>query len=151
MPTPYDVPTPIFIEKLTQYLMQNVDTVTPPAWANVVKTGSHAQRPPENPNWWFIRCASILRKIYVKGPIGIARLRAKYGGRFGPGMKPEHARKGGGAIARKAVQQLEAAGLVEPLRNRGRVVTGNGRRVLDRLSAEIKKDLAKELPELKKY
>jgi small subunit ribosomal protein S19e len=151
LPTPYDVPTPIFIEKLAQYLRQNVDTITPPAWANVVKTGSHTQRPPEDPNWWFTRCASILRKIYVKGPIGITRLRIEYGGRFGPGMKPEHARKGSGSIIRKAVQQLEVAGLVEPLRKRGRVVTGNGRRMLDRLSAEIKKNLEKELPELKKY
>lgn len=87
----------------------------------------------------------------MKGPIGIAHLRTDYGGSFSPGMIPEHARKGGGSIIRKAVQQLEAAGLVEPLKNRGRVVTGNGRKVLDQLSAGIKKDLEKEIPELKKY
>lgn len=151
MPTPYDVPASIFIDKLAQYLKENKDEVTPPAWASLVKTGSHLERPPQDPDWWFTRCASLLRKIYMKGPIGVERLRSEYGGRVDRGTVPEHARKGGGAILRKALQQLEAAGLVEPLRNRGRVVTREGRRALDRLAAEIKRDLEKKLPKLKKY
>ncbi len=64
---------------------------------------------------------------------------------------PGHARRGSGAIVRKAIQQLETAGLVETLRNRGRVVTKEGRRLLDRLSTEIKEDLEKAYPELGKY
>jgi small subunit ribosomal protein S19e len=151
LPAPYDVPASLFIERLAKYLKDNVDEIAPPAWASLIKTGSHVQRQPQDPNWWFTRCASILRKIYVKGPIGIERLRSEYGGRKGHGTQPQRAMKGGGAIVRKALQQLEAAGLVEPLRNRGRTVTKNGRQVLDRLSAEVKKDLEKTAPELKKY
>ncbi len=151
MPTPYDVPTSILIEKLAKHLKDNVEKIVPPAWAVFVKTGSHAERPPENPDWWFTRCASLLRKIYMKGPIGIARLRSEYGGRIDRGVKPEHARKGGGAIVRNALQQLEAAGLVETLRNKGRVLTGEGRRLLDKSSTEIKEELEKKYPELKKY
>ena len=151
MPTPYDVPAPILIERLARHLREEVDEIVPPAWASLVKTGSHAHKPPQNPDWWLIRCASLLRKIYVKGPVGIERLRSEYGGRIDRGAKPEHVRKGGGAIIRKALQQLQAAGLVEPLRNRGRVVTNDGRRLLDRLSTEIKGNLEKTLPELKKY
>lgn len=151
MPTPYDVPASILIERLARHLKEEVNEVVPPPWAPLVKTGSHAQRPPQNPDWWFTRCASLLRKIYVKGPIGVERLRAEYGGRIDRGARPEHARKGGGAIIRKALQQLQAAGLVEPLRNRGRVVTSEGRRLLDKLSTEIKEKLEKNQPELKKY
>lgn len=151
MPTPYDVPASVFIDKLAQYLKENKDEIAPPAWASLVKTGSHVKQPPQDPDWWFTRCASLLRKIYMKGPIGVERLRSKYGGRVDRGTVPEHAGKGGGAILRKALQQLEAAGLVEPLRNRGRVVTREGRRVLDRLATEIKRDLEKKIPELKKY
>jgi small subunit ribosomal protein S19e len=151
LPTPYDVPPSILIERLARYLREEVDEVVPPAWASSVKTGSHTQRPPQNPDWWFTRCASLLRKIYVKGPIGIERLRSEYGGRIDRGVKPEHAGKGGGAIIRKALQQLQVAGLVGPLRNRGRVVTSEGRRLLDRLSTEIKKNLEKTQPELGKY
>jgi len=58
---------------------------------------------------------------------------------------------GGGAIIRKALKQLEAAELVEPSKNRGRVLTKKGKRLLDDLSTEIKKKLEKKHAELKKY
>ena len=87
----------------------------------------------------------------MKSPIGIAHLRSEYGGRFDRGVKPEHAGRGGGAIIRNALQQLEAVGLVEILGRRGRVLTGDGRRLLDKLSTEIKEGLEKTQPELKKY
>jgi len=151
LPTPYDVPAPILIRKLAKYLKDNIDAVAPPPWAPVVKTGSHAQRPPDNPDWWFTRCASLLRKIYIEGPVGVSRLRSDYGGRVDRGVKPEHVRKGGGAAVRKAIQQLEAAALVKSLGNKGRVMTKEGRTLLDSLSTEIKKDLEKEVPQLKKY
>lgn len=151
MPTPYDVPASILINKLADRLREEHDAIVPPPWASWVKTGSHAERPPQNPQWWFTRCASILRKIYMKGPVGVQRLRSEYGGRIDRGVRPEHARKGGGAIVRKALQQLEAAGLVEPLGNKGRVVTNDGRRLLDTVSTEIKSELEKEIPGLKKY
>jgi len=151
LPTPYDIPAPMLIEKLAKYLKDNMDEIVPPPWTPLAKTGSHTQRPPQNPDWWFTRCASLLRKIYIKGPIGISRLRSEYGGRVDRGVRPEHARKGGGAAVRKAIQQLEAAALAEPSGNKGRVVTKEGRRLLDILSTEIKKDLEKRIPELKKY
>jgi small subunit ribosomal protein S19e len=151
LPTPYDVPPSVLIERLARHLKEEVDEINPPAWTPFVKTGIHTQRPPQNPDWWFIRCSSILRKIYVKGPIGIEKLRAEYGGRLDRGAKPEHARKGSGAIVRKAMQQLQTAGLVKPLTNEGKIVTNEGRRLLDRLSTEIKRELEKTQPELKKY
>jgi small subunit ribosomal protein S19e len=151
LPTPYDVPASILLERLAQYLRANMDKIVPPKWAAIVKTGSHAERPPENPDWWFMRCASLLRKIYLKGPIGVAHLRSEYGGRIDRGAKPEHARRGGGAVIRNALQQLESVGLVDILGRRGRVLTGEGRRLLDRLSTEIKEELEKKHPELKKY
>jgi len=151
MPTPYDVPANLLIRRLAYYLKDEVDQITPPAWASMVKTGSHAQRPPQNTDWWFTRCASVLRKVYLKGPIGIQRLRAEYGGRKDKGVRPEHARKGSGTIVRRALQQLEEAKLVESLGNRGRIATKQGRSLLDRLSTELKKELEKQIPELKKY
>ncbi|MFB0502986.1 MAG: 30S ribosomal protein S19e [Candidatus Bathyarchaeia archaeon] len=150
MPTPYEVPSSRLIDELANYLKNNVDEITPPAWAAYVKTGSHAQRPPQDPDWWFVRSASLLRKIYLKGPIGITHLRSEYGGRKDKGPSPEHGRVGGGSIIRKALQQLEAAGLVGTTK-RGRVISPQGRQLLDRLSTEIKRELEKEIPELGKY
>jgi small subunit ribosomal protein S19e len=151
LPTPYDIPASVLIEKLAKHLKDEVDDITPPAWSEFAKTGVHTQRPPTNPDWWFVRCASILRKIYVKGPIGIELLRQEYGGRLDGGAKPEHASKGSGAIVRNAIQQLQKAGLVGPQKNEGRVVTSEGRQLLDRLSTELKRDLEKTIPELAKY
>ncbi len=151
LPTPYDVPPSLLIERLSEYLKKNVDEIRPPEWASIVKTGVHAERPPQDSDWWFVRCASLLRKIYVKGPIGIERLRSEYGGRKDRGVLPEHSRKGSGAIIRKALQQLEEAGLVETVQGKGRRITPKGRSLLDSLSTEIKRRLEKINPELKKY
>jgi small subunit ribosomal protein S19e len=151
LPTPYDIPPSVLIEKLAKHLKEEVDAITPPSWAPFTKTGVHTQRPPQNPDWWFVRCASILRKIYVKGPIGIELLRQQYGGRIDRGARPEHASKGSGAIVRNAIQQLQKAGLVAPQKNEGRVVTNEGRQLLDRLSTELKGEIEKVHPELAKY
>ena len=123
----------------------------PPPGSSFVKTGSHKERPPQNPDWLFTSCASLLRKIFLKGPIGVEHLRAEYGGRKDFGARPDHVRKGGGAIIRKALQQLEAAGLIETVKGKGRIISREGRRLLDRLSTAIKKELEKQIPELKKY
>jgi len=151
MPTPYDVPASQFIPRLAKYIKDNVDHAQPPPWALMVKTSSHTQRQPEDPDWWFTRTASILRKVYFEGPIGIESLRARYGGRKSLGVRRQHARKGGGSNARKILQQLETAGLVETTKGKGRTLTKEGRRVLDKIAAEVKEELEKNLPELKKY
>jgi small subunit ribosomal protein S19e len=151
LPAPYDVPPSILIDRLAQHLKSNIDSVRPPEWAPFVKTGVHAQRAPENPEWWYVRCASMLRKIYIKGPIGIEHLRSKYGGRKDRGVRPEHTTKGSGAVIRNALKQLEEAGFVEISKRGGRIVTPEGRRLLDSFSTEIKKELETENPELKKY
>ena len=143
MITPYDIPASKLIEKLARYLKENVDEVTPPPWANIVKTGAHVQKQPQNPDWWYIRCASLLRKIYVHGPIGTERLKAEYGGRKDPGVTPEHVAKAGGTIIRKALQQLEASGLVKSSKPRGRRVTQEGRKLLQELAEELKKETEK--------
>ena len=151
MITSYDVPASKLVEKLANHLKENVDEITPPPWVSIVKTGVHVQRPPQNPDWWYVRCASLLRKIYVHGPVGVERLRAEYGGRKDYGVRPEHAAKASGAIIRKALQQLEAAGFVETFKTRGRRVTKKGRKLLEELAEEVEKEVIKEIPELAKY
>ncbi len=151
MPTPYDVPASLIIPLLAKYIKDNVDQVQPPAWATLIKTSTHAQSQPADPDWWFTRAASILRKTYIEGPVGLEHLRAEYGGRKSFGVRRQHTRKGGGANVRKILQQLEAAKLVETVKGRGRTITKEGRKILDHTAAEIKEELEKKQPELKKY
>ena len=152
MVTLHDVPAHLFIERLAKYLKENVDQTNPPQWAAFSKTGSHVQVEPQNADWWYVRCASLMRKVYVHGPIGLERLRADYGGRKDPGVTPEHVRKAGGGNIRKALQQLEAAGLVETVKpSGGRRITPAGRKLLNEIAAEVHKELVKRVPELAKY
>jgi small subunit ribosomal protein S19e len=149
--TPYDVPASKFIEKLAKYLRENVDEVQPPTWATVAKTGSHVEKQPQNPNWWYTRSASILRKIYVHGPVGLEKLRSDYGGRKGFTVRPNHASKSGGSNIRKAMQQLETAGLIQKATPNGRVMAPKGRKLLQEIAEDLQKDLVKTAPELRKY
>jgi small subunit ribosomal protein S19e len=149
--TPNDVPVSKFIDRLTKYLKENVDAVTPPVWTSIVKTGSHVEQQPQNPNWWYVRCASLLRKIYVHGPIGLEKPRADHGGRTSTGVKPHHASKSGGSVIRKALQQLETSGYIETVKSRGRRMTPAGRKLLKEVAEEVGKEMAKEFPELEKY
>ncbi|RLE66407.1 MAG: 30S ribosomal protein S19e [Thermoprotei archaeon] len=145
------IPPHMFIEELAKYLKENFEEIKPPEWAFYVKTGSHVERVPDDPDWWYKRCASLLRKLYLYGPVGIERLRTAYGGRKDMGLVREHFRKAGGSAIRKALQQLETAGLVMTIKGKGRVLTPQGRSLLDRLANKLFKELIKQKPELEKY
>lgn len=151
MTTVYDVPADVLIDRVASYFASDVEEIRPPDWAAYVKTGSHVERPPQNPGWWYIRCASLIRKLYINGPIGVSRLRKMYGGRKRRGMSPAHFARAGGSIIRHALQQLETAGLVTKKDRDGRVLTPKGRSFLDAMAAQIKRELEREKPEIKKY
>jgi small subunit ribosomal protein S19e len=150
MVTAHDVPADRLIKRLAEHL-KRVPQITPPRWAYYVKTGAHAERPPQDRDWWYVRAASLLRKLYFHGPLGVSDLRSMYGGRQRRGYKPAHHRDAGGAIIRKALQQLEEAGLVTKVEGEGRVLTPKGVSLVDRMSAEIFKELCEAQPALKKY
>lgn len=104
-----------------------------PEWAEFVKTSVHKQRPTSEPDFWEKRAASILRQIYIHGIVGVERLRTRYGGRKDRGMQPAEFRKGGGKIIRTILQQAEAAGLVEKVKEKksGRKLTDKGKQLLE--------------------
>ena len=145
------VPPRVLIEEVARYLKENVPEVKPPEWALYAKTGSHKERVPDDPDWWYKRCASLLRKLYIHGPVGIERLRVAYGGRKDMGSVREHFRKAGGSAIRKALQQLEQAGLVTKTGGKGRVLTQKGQSLLDSIAYRVFKQMALEQEELKKY
>ncbi|MHC1604568.1 MAG: 30S ribosomal protein S19e [Candidatus Methanofastidiosia archaeon] len=149
MTTVYDVPAEAFIPKLAGELKEN-SSVKTPVWASFVKTGVHNERPPQQSDWWFIRAASLLRRVYLDGPVGVIRLRTYYGGKKNRGHRPEKRMPGSGAIVRNLLHQLNEAGFVETT-PRGRIVTTKGRSLLDKVSHDVKLSLVKEMPELKKY
>ncbi len=138
MVTVREVAADKLIEKLKEEL-KKIKEISPPEWSKFVKSGVHKERPPEQEDFWYIRAASILRRIYLDGPVGTERLRTYYGGRKRRGHKPAHFRKASGNIIRKILQQLEKAGLVEKTK-KGRKITNKGQSFLDRIAFEVKKN-----------
>ncbi len=102
-------------------------------------------------NWWHIRTAAVLRKVYVNGPIGTERLAAEFGGSKDRRAKPYKAVKGSRSIIRHVLQQLEATELVAADKNRGRMITPKGQSLLDNVARAVMKGLASKDPELSKY
>ncbi len=126
------------IRTTARYLKEN-RIVSMPKWAPFVKTGVSKDRPPSDPDWWYVRCAAILRKLYIHNEgLGVSRLRRMYGGRHRMGHRNPHFAPGSGSVIRKALQQLEGAGLIEKSK-KGRVLTKKGRQLLEEISDSILK------------
>ncbi len=130
-----DVPSARLIGVLTAQI-KNLPAVHEPEWARFVKTGSHAERPPAESDWWFTRAASLLRKLYLHGPVGLGDLERAYGGSKAVAYFPKHHRDAGGSAVRKVLIQLEGAELVTKT-PKGRILTSKGRAMLDKASREI--------------
>jgi small subunit ribosomal protein S19e len=145
----FDVPADDLISKLSDQLKKD-KKINPPEWASYVKTGPHVEKIPQNRDWWYTRCASLVRKVYLHGPIGISDLKSYYGGRKRIGYNLDHHKDAGGAIIRNALQQLEASGYIEK-KSKGRSISNEGMKRVDRLATEIFKDISKLNKDLERY
>ncbi len=140
MTTIYDVPQNELVERVAAKLKTN-SKITPPDWAAFAKTGVSRERPPMRSDWWQVRSAAVLLKIYKKGPIGVSKLRTYYGSKKNRGVKPEIFKKGSGNVIRKVLQQLDAAGYTKKAEigvHKGRVLTKEGKLFLESVSKDLK-------------
>ena len=136
-----EVPTDKLIAELASRL-EKVKEMSPPGWAPFVKTGRSRERPPTQANWWYLRSASILRKIYLHPGLGVNRLRKVYGGRKNLGHQPEHVFPASGSIIRRSVQKLETAGLLKAEKsNKGKII----KRVVSEKGRELMEDAVKSI------
>lgn len=137
MVTVYDVQAGDLIHQAADELEDEYDGVDAPEWSNYVKTGVNNERAPEQDNWWYIRSAAVLRKVYMNGPVGVEKLRTAYGSENRRGHQTEHFQKASGKVIRTVLQQLGDAGLVEIEEGEGRKITPEGQSFLDNLAKEV--------------
>jgi small subunit ribosomal protein S19e len=108
-----------------------------------VKTATFKELAPYDPDWYYVRAgvgmwlilyfllmtiasfllvfnlrtwkpaASMARKIYLRGGIGVGAFRKIYGGRKSNGSRPSHFGKSSGSIARDVLKQLEKIDIIE--------------------------------------
>jgi small subunit ribosomal protein S19e len=104
------------------------------------KTASYKEiAPVDHENFWYIRAASLLRKVYMRKQIGVMKLRKEYGGRDANTVAKKHKEKASGAIIRRVAQQLEAVNLLKKVEGKGRVLTPQGISLLDKVATELYK------------
>ena len=73
-----DVPADDFIIAYAEYLKKNKKLVIP-KWSDFVKTGKGKEIAPIDADWLYIRCASVARKIYLRGHLGVGTMQHIYG------------------------------------------------------------------------
>lgn len=144
-----DVPANKFIELVAKDLKEN-QKVKMPEFAKFVKTGPNRERAPQNSDWWYVRMASIFRKIYITGKVNVKSLRSYYGGKKNRGVRPEKFFKSGGKIIRVCLQDLEKLGFVKIADDGGRVLTKEGQSYLDKQATQILKENKKTIKTIKK-
>ncbi len=120
-------------EKLREY-----SEISPPKGSEFWKTAFFKELAPlDSEKFWYVRCASLLRKVKKFGPIGVNKLRKFYGGRNRKGSGRNHSAKGSGKIIRVALQQLENAKLLVKVEKEGRIVSAEGTSLLERTAYTI--------------
>lgn len=139
MVSPYEAQPKKLIEEVASELEKD-SKLEAPSWTKFVKTGVHKERPPVQKNWWWLREASILRTLFLKKKIGVSKLRNKYGGKKRRGHSPSKFYKGSGSVIRRALQQLEEAGLVAKNKKEGRTLTSKGLFLLNKSAKKIKNE-----------
>ncbi|HYC12193.1 MAG TPA: 30S ribosomal protein S19e [Nitrososphaerales archaeon] len=145
----HDVPSGKLIPALAEQV-KSLPGMEAPEWAHFAKTGSHAERPPQQADWWFTRAASLLRKLYLHGPVGLGDLERSYGGPKAVAYFPKHHRDAGGSSIRRILKQLEQAELVAKT-PKGRILTSKGTAMLDKASVELFKKAVEGNKTLARY
>ena len=131
-----DVAATEFIKAYAEHL-KNSDKFDLPVWADTVKTGVFKELAPYGDDWYYIRAASIARKVYLRPGIGIGQLQKWYGGSYRRGARTEHFRKAASGVIRSVLLQLEDMRVVEKISAGGRKVTIVGQQDLDRIAGSI--------------
>jgi len=113
--------------------LKNSGVFEKPEWVDFVKSAPNRERPTSEENFFYKRAASILRQIYIRGIVGVERLRNRYGGRKDRGGKPAKFVKGSGKLIRLILQQAEAGGLLQKAEGnkKGRTLTDEGKKLLE--------------------
>ena len=112
-------------------------------WVDIIKLGIHKQMAPVDPDWYYTRCASIARFLYLRRT-GVGAFTRIYGGLKHKGVRPSHFQRGSRSVVRKCLQSLEKAKLVEKHTSGGRVLTQLGRRNMDTIAKQVAEKLARQ-------
>ncbi|XP_075233093.1 small ribosomal subunit protein eS19-like [Lycorma delicatula] len=132
-----DVDQHKFVKAFSAFLKKSAKLKVP-EWVDIVKNGKFKELAPYDQDWYYTRCAAIVRHIYFRSPVGVGAITKMFGGRKRNGVCPAHFCRSAGGVARKALQSLEQMKLIEKAPDGGRKLTIQGQRDLDRIAAQVR-------------
>lgn len=131
-----DVAAGAFIEAYAEHL-KNSDKFELPTWTDHVKTAFFKELAPYGDDWYYIRAASIARKVYLRPGTGVGQLQKWYGGANRNGVRHQHFKKASAGIIRSVLIQLEDMKVTEKTETGGRRMTRVGQQDLDRIANAV--------------
>merc|ERR1712159_615674 len=108
-----------------------------PEFVEIVKTSKAHELGPTDPDWYYVRAASVARHVYLRPNVGVGAVRKIYGGAKRNGTRPAHFCLSSSSVARKVLQSLEGIKLVTKDVNGGRSIAPTGRRDMDRIAGQL--------------
>lgn len=112
-----------------------------PKWWDIVKTATYKELSPYDKDWYYIRAASIARKVYLRQNTGVGALKKVYGGSGRRGTMRSRFHKACGGLIRHILHQLEEMQVVEKcpegVNKGGRKISSHGQQDLDRIAGQI--------------
>ena len=106
-----DVPADVFIKAYAAHL-KRTGKMQVPEWVGLIKTASYKELAPYDEDWYYIRAASIARRLYIRRGTGVGAFTKVYGGRDRRGLRGGSFSRSSAGLIRSCVQQLEAIGVV---------------------------------------
>ncbi len=134
MANAYDVDASSLVQAIAVKL--KASDIKKPEYVGLVKSGPSRERVPLSEDFWFVRCASVLRHVYKDGPIGMSKLRTVYGSSRGHRVRRHHHMRAGGSMIKDAFDALEKLGYVKKS-PKGREITPKGQAFVDKSSEEV--------------
>ena len=107
-----DVSSHEFVKEYAQHL-KKTGKMDVPKWVDLAKTAPFKELAPYDEDYYYIRAASIARKVYLRQGTGVGAFRKVYGGSKNRGTKMSHFQKASGGLIRSILINLEKMGVVE--------------------------------------
>ena len=107
-----------------------------PEFVDYAKTSAAKVLAPLDPDWYYVKAAAVLRRVYLRPFTGIGGLRKVFGSVYGK-SRPLHFKRAAGGVLRHVLQSLEKLNLLTKSDDGGRVITKAARRDCDRVAMKV--------------
>merc|ERR1712042_135608 len=138
-----DVDPQVFVRAFAAHLKKSKLKV--PEFVTIVKTSKAHELGPLDPDWFYVRAASVARHVYLRPNVGVGAVRKIYGGAKRNGTRPNHFCLSSSNVARKVLQSLEGIKVITKDVNGGRSIAPTGRRDMDRVAGQVVQNAAGDL------